>query len=41
VIVPFLPSATMLFDGVTFTVPRRGEKLDLLAFSFFDYEIHE
>ena len=33
VIVPFLPSATMLFDGVTFTVPRRGEKLDLLAFS--------
>ena len=33
VIVPFLPSATMLFDGATFTVPRRGEKLDLLAFS--------
>ena len=33
VIVPFLPSATMLFDGVTFTVPRRGENLDLLAFS--------
>ena len=33
VIVPFLPSATMLFDGVTFAVPRRGEKLDLLAFS--------
>ena len=33
VIVPFLPSATMLFDGVTFTVPRRGEKLALLAFS--------
>ena len=33
VIVPFLPSATMLFDVVTFTVPRRGEKLDLLAFS--------
>ena len=33
VIVPFLPSATMLFDGGTFTVPRRGEKLDLLAFS--------
>ena len=33
VIVPFLPSAPMLFDGVTFTVPRRGEKLDLLAFS--------
>ena len=33
VIVPFLPSAAQLFDGVTFTVPRRGEKLDLLAFS--------
>ena len=33
VIVTLLPSATMLFDGVTFTVPRRGEKLDLLAFS--------
>ncbi len=33
VIVPFLPSATMLFDGVAFTVPKRGEKLDLLAFS--------
>ncbi len=33
VIVPFLPSATMLFDGVTFTVPKRGEKLELLEFS--------
>lgn len=33
VIVPFLPSATMLFEGVTFTVPKRGEKLDLLSFS--------
>lgn len=33
VIVPFLPSAVMLFEGVTFTVPKRGEKLDLLAFS--------
>ena len=33
VIVPFIPSATMLFDGVTFTVPQRGEKLDLLQFS--------
>lgn len=33
VIVPFLPSATMLFDGVTFTVPKWGEKLDLLEFS--------
>ncbi len=33
VIVPHLPSTTLLFDGVTFTVPKRGEKLDLLAFS--------
>lgn len=33
VIVPFLPSAAMLFDGVTFTVPKRGEKLELLEFS--------
>ena len=33
VIVPFLPSAAILFDGVTFTVPKRGEKLDLLEFS--------
>lgn len=33
VIVPFLPSTTLLFDGVTFTVPKRGEKLELLAFS--------
>ena len=33
VIVPFQPSTTLLFDGVTFTVPKRGEKLDLLEFS--------
>ncbi|MDE5623923.1 MAG: excinuclease ABC subunit UvrC [Alistipes sp.] len=33
VIVPFLPSTTLLFDGVTFTVPKRGEKFDLLEFS--------
>lgn len=33
VIVPFLPSTTLLFDGVTFTVPKRGEKADLLEFS--------
>ena len=30
---PFPPSTTLLFDGVTFTVPKRGEKLDLLEFS--------
>ena len=33
VIVPFLPSTTLLFEGVTFTVPKRGEKLDLSEFS--------
>ncbi|MEG1673275.1 MAG: excinuclease ABC subunit UvrC [Alistipes sp.] len=33
VVVSVLPSATMLFEGVTFTVPRRGEKLELLEFS--------
>ncbi len=33
VVVPFLPSTTLLFDGVVFTVPKRGEKFDLLQFS--------
>ena len=33
VIVPFMPAAAQLFDGVTFTIPKRGEKADLLAFS--------
>lgn len=33
VIVPVEPSASMLFGGVTFTVPKRGEKLELLEFS--------
>ncbi len=33
VIVPFMPSTTAIFDGVTFTVPQRGEKRDLLLFS--------
>ena len=33
VIVPFLPSTTLLFDGVTFIVPKRGEKLELLEFA--------
>ena len=28
-----LPSTTLLFEGVTFTVPKRGEKLELLEFS--------
>lgn len=33
VIVPMLPSAAALFDGVTFTIPKRGEKAELLEFS--------
>ncbi len=34
VIVPCIPSGgTQLFHGVTFTVPKRGEKYELLAFS--------
>ncbi len=40
VIVPFLPSAAMLFDGVTFTVPKRGEKLELLEFSLKSAKIY-
>ena len=32
VIVPMLPEVT-LFEGVTFTIPQRGEKRELLAFS--------
>ncbi len=40
VIVPFLPSATILFDGVTFTVPKRGEKLELLEFSLKSARIY-
>ena len=33
VIVPVLPSTTLLFDGVVFTIPKRGEKRELLEFS--------
>ncbi len=33
VVVPLLPTTTLLFDGVTFTIPKRGEKLELLEFS--------
>ncbi len=33
VVVPFIPTVARLFDGVSFTVPQRGEKLDLLKFS--------
>ncbi len=40
VIVPVLPSAAVLFDGVTFTVPRRGEKAELLEFSLKSARIY-
>ena len=40
VIVPFLPSTTMLFDKVTFTVPKRGEKAELLEFSLKSARIY-
>ncbi len=33
VILPYIPAALPIFDGVTFTVPKRGEKLELLEFS--------
>ncbi len=33
VIVSCVPSSALMFDGVTFTTPKRGEKLDLLNFS--------
>ncbi len=33
VIVPFIPSAAKLFDKTIFAIPKRGEKMDLLAFS--------
>ncbi|MBQ2374022.1 MAG: excinuclease ABC subunit C [Alistipes sp.] len=40
VIVPYMPSAAILFDGVTFTVPKRGEKSDLLEFSLKSARIY-
>ena len=40
VIVPTLPSAAALFDGVTFTIPKRGEKADLLEFSMRSARIY-
>ncbi len=40
VIVPVLPSAAVLFDGVTFTVPKRGEKAELLEFSLKSARIY-
>jgi excinuclease ABC subunit C len=40
VIVPFLPSAAVLFDGVTFSTPKRGEKAELLEFSLKSARIY-
>ncbi len=40
VIVPCTPSATMIFDGVTFITPKRGEKLELLNFSLKSARIY-
>ena len=39
-IVPFVPSAAMLFDKVVFTVPKRGEKAELLEFSLKSARIY-
>lgn len=40
VIVPFIPSGLAIFDGVTFTVPKRGEKSELLEFSLKSAKIY-
>lgn len=40
VIVPIIPSAAILFDGITFTTPKRGEKVDLLEFSMRSARIY-
>ncbi len=40
VIVPFMPSAAMLFDKVVFTIPKRGEKAELLEFSLKSARIY-
>ena len=40
VIVPMMPSAAALFDGVTFTIPKRGEKAELLEFSLRSAKIY-
>ena len=40
VIAPIMPSAAMLFDGVTFTIPKRGEKADLVEFSLKSARIY-
>lgn len=40
VIVPMMPSAVALFDGVVFTIPKRGEKAELLEFSLRSAKIY-
>ena len=40
VIVPVVPSAAILFDGVVFNTPKRGEKADLLEFSLRSARIY-
>ena len=40
VIVPFMPSSALLFDKVVFTIPKRGEKADLLEFSLKSARIY-
>lgn len=40
VIVPIIPSAAILFDGIIFTTPKRGEKVDLLEFSMRSARIY-
>lgn len=40
VIVSVMPSAAILFDGITFTIPKRGEKADLLEFSLRSARIY-
>ena len=40
VIVPLMPSAAALFDGIVFTIPKRGEKAELLEFSLRSARIY-
>ena len=40
VIVPFMPSGAVLFDKVIFTVPKRGEKAELVEFSLKSARIY-
>ena len=40
VIVPCIPAPALIFDGVTFTVPKRGEKFELMEFSLRNARIY-